>query len=250
MSFKPTFKLECYQDVKTNLTWYTSIITLAFIILFNILFRDYSTNPADKIEKLGRLFKFFEISWLFFISYFFVVFFEVHDKVYDRFIIRWRYYYDIDFILTRLTRPLANKLSSSFYIKAQQNKYDFMKPFYVFVGDDDGEFRISKNLKVRFYERILKYWITQVNEILLLCSYVIIVIATIRKSSSDKVLLMTAIVVLGLFFINRMFTCICRNSVRQTTIDEIEEIHDKFLPQLDVELNKLHKKFDLNYGQI
>lgn len=250
MSFKPTFKLECYQDVKTNLTWYTSIITLAFIILFGILFRDYSINPAEKIEKLGKLFKLFEISWLFVISYFLIVFFEVHDKVYDRFIIRWRYYYDIDFILTRLTRPLANKLSSSFYIQAQQNKHDFMKPFYVFVGDGDGELRIAGNLRTRFYESILKYWITQINEIILLCSYVIIVIATIKDSSSHKVLLITTITVLGLFLFNRMLACIIRQYVRQATIDEIEEIHEKFLPQLDEELNKLHKKFNLNYGQV
>ena len=160
---------------KTNLTWYTTIITLAFIILFGILFLDYSTNPVEKIKVVESLLKLFEISWPFVLGYFLVVFFEVHDMVYDRFIVKWRYYYDIDFILPRLTRPLANKLSSTFYIQAERNKYEFMKPFYVFVGDGDGEFRISANLRVRFYERILKYWITQISEILLLCSYVVIV---------------------------------------------------------------------------
>ena len=155
MSFKPTFKLECYQDVKTNLTWYTSIITLIFFFLFGILFSDFHQNNTEKIEKVEGFFKLLEISWLFVISYFLIVLFEIHDKVYDRFIIRWRYYYDIDFILPRLTQPLANKLSSSFYIQAQQNKYEFMKPFYVFVGDGDGEFRISSNLRVRFYEHLV-----------------------------------------------------------------------------------------------
>lgn len=250
MSFKPTFKVTCYQDVKTNLTWYASLLTLLFIILFGILFFHYSTNPAEKIKKAERLLKLFEVSWVFVISYLLIVFCEIHDKVYDRFFVRWRYHYDIDFILPRLTQPLANKLSSSFYIQAQQNKYEFMKPFYVFVGDGDGELRISSNLRVRFYERILKYWMTQINEILLLCSYVTIVIATIKKSTNPGVLLITTLVVFGLFIFNRMLAYIFRNSVRQTTIDEIEEIHDKFLPQLNDELEKLHEKYGINYGQI
>jgi hypothetical protein len=67
-----------------------------------------------------------------------IFYFEMHDKIYDRYVIKWRHFYDLDFILPALTRPFTCDMDARFYLVAEHNMYEFMKPYYEFVGDGDG----------------------------------------------------------------------------------------------------------------
>ncbi len=253
MDWKPTAKLETYQDVKVNLTWYTSVLLLGIFILgcfllFGETFVEWLKNFKEKwINNLGSA---VSIMFIFsFISWVLVYLLEIHDKIYDRYVIRWRYYYTLDFLLPYLTRPIANRLDKSFWHKASQNIYQFMKPFYVFVGDGEDESRINKNLRVRFYEKVMKYWITQINEIVLFSYFITIVFLTYKKTLPYTKLTYSYMVISIFFLINRLLIKLFRDGTRQATMDEIEAIHEKFPSELNEEVIKLHDKFGMTYGE-
>jgi len=254
MNWKPVVCPKRYQDVKTTLVWYTCtvVFTITFIICL-FLFEEKFTAWCKQIKEIESLLKLggFGVGELLFSGFFgyvLIFLFEIHDKIYDRYIVRWRYFYDIDFILPRLTRPFAQKLSRSFYYKAEQDKTTFMQPYYVFVGDGDHEFKIKDNLILRFYEKILKYWMTQINELILFFVFVSVVVLKFWSSITTDKLFVILIVCVVLFLLNRFFVSITRSSVRYATVEEIEAIHSSFSNQLDKELKDLHEKIGLEYG--
>lgn len=253
MDWKPTAKLETYQDVKVNLAWYTSVLLLIIFILgcfflFGETFVEWLRNFKDRLSSIiGSTISMITVS--FFVGWILVFLFEIHDKIYDRYVIRWRYYYTLDFLLPYLTKPIANRLDKSFWHKASQNIYEFMKPFYVFVGDGEDENRINKNLRVRFYERIMKYWITQINEIVLFLCFIAIIFFTYMKMVPYTKLTYSYITIILFFLVNRLFIRFARDGARQTTMDEIEEIHKKFLKVLNEEFSKLHDNLGMTYDK-
>lgn len=253
MDWKPTAKLKTYQDVKINLAWYTSVLLLVIFclgscLLFENTFIQWFKSFKDEWNNiLGCSISMIVIS--FFVGWVLIFLFEIHDKIYDRYFIKWRHYYALDFLLPFLTMPIANRIDKSFFNNASQHLYDFMKPFYVFVGDGEGEKKIDKNLCLRFYENVMKYWITQINEIIVFSCLIAITVFTCKKMLSYEKLTFSYMTICLLFLINRFFIRSTRESTRQATIDEIEEIHEKFPKELDNEFRKLHKKFGMTYGE-
>jgi len=179
-----------------------------------------------------------------------VFIFEVHDKIYDRYVVRWRHYYDLDFILPTLTRPFACNMDPRFFRTAQQNMDEFMKPYYEFVGDGEREFPITKNLLVRFYESVTKYWITQINEILLIGAFVLDMVFFFiyrqLRLPIDRVAVWSLVLPI-LFFLNRIAADQSRNPVRRATLDEIDDIQRRYPDKLQTAFKELHARFNLRW---
>jgi hypothetical protein len=253
----PSIHPKQYQDVKANLQWYTAIILGLIGLLFylfvlpdghrQIVNTILGQIPSSHIVGSGIIMVLFSfLGWLLIFG------FEVHDKVYDRYLIRWRFYYDLDFILPTLARPFTHKLDGRFFQLAQNNKYEFMKPFYHFVADYEHEHKIKENLIVRFYEAVTKYWITQINEImlflLLLLTFIYYFVYKDLAIPLNTIVNINFIIA-TVFMINRYAVRRSKETVRLATADEIEDIHNDFLSQLEKELIKLHEKYDLEYGR-
>jgi len=253
----PSIHPKQYQDVKANLQWYTTIILGLIGLLFYLFVLPdghrqtvntiFGQIPSSQIVGSGIIMVLFGfLGWLLIFG------FEIHDKVYDRYFTRWRFYYDLDFILPTLVRPFTHKLDRRFFQVAQNNKYDFMKLFYHFVADYEHEHKIKENLIVRFYEAVTKYWITQINEImlflllLLTCTYYFVYSSL---ALSLNTIVNINFIIATLFMINRYAVRRSKETVRLATTDEIEDIHNSFSNELEEELKKLHKKFNLKYGQ-
>jgi len=253
---KPVFYPKRYQDIKATLMWYTSIVfvvstSIICMFLFGKTFREW----LMQMEGIGSVIKLAGsgvgvLSLSGFAGYVLIFLFEIHDKIYDRYIIRWRHYYDIDFILPRLTRPFAHKLAKSFSLKAEKDMKKVMKIYYIFVGDGKHEFKIRENLIVRFYETVLKYWITQINEMILLFAVASVVMLKILSDTPTDKLFVLLLAIIGLFLVNRFLIYLSRNSLRKATEEEIQDIHRSFSVQLDKELEDLHKELGLKYGDV
>lgn len=48
--------------------------------------------------------------------------FEIHDKVYDKYFVRWRYYYDVDFLIPTLYGPFTCNLDRRFFEQSRNKK--------------------------------------------------------------------------------------------------------------------------------
>lgn len=246
-----------YQDVKANLRWYTTIILAIIGILFysfvlpdrhqQILNSIFGKVLSSQIVGSGIIMVFFG-----FIGWLMVFILEIHDKIYDRYFTKWRSNYTLYFILPTLVRPFTNNLDRRFFSVAKKNKYEFMKPFYYFAADYEHEHKIKMNLVVRFYEAVTKYWITQINEIILFTLLLLIFVyyfVYLRLSIALNAIVIMNFIVAILFLTNRWAVRITKEEVWKKTLDEIEDIHRRFLNELEEELKKLHEKFGLNYGE-
>jgi hypothetical protein len=126
------------------------------------------------------------------------------------------------------------------------------KLYYPFVGDRDP--KIPKNKLVRFYEVITIYWLTQINEIVILgltsliigCRYFGPTDLTYR-SLLGKDLIAVVIV----FILNRVWVRASLNKVRRATEEEILAILDTPELQIDLEqrLEQLCKYYSIPYGK-
>ncbi len=222
-----------YQDVKNNLAYWTFVLLListGVIYLFIL-------NPSQKqtvdtfVTLLGAngfvsaLASAFVIVIYAIIAVILIFGIQIHDIVYDSLIIKWRERYDIDFILARLTEPIKQSLPKNFNDYAIQYRYQFMKPYYDFVGD--GKKGIEENTRVRFYERVTWYWVTQINEIFILLFLLFIpvyVMAYPNSSLTTSNLAVFVLVLLALGLTNRWLIRVTLKATSQATLDEIEEI--------------------------
>jgi len=245
-------RIETYQDLKTNLgkyTFYTLILEIPAFLWFNPKFELLK-------ELLNLKYQYVFIPTALFASFFLISFFEFHDKIYDKYLIRWRKSYDLQFILPKLVSPHQNKIDRNFFETAEKNRDKFMQHlFYTFVGDRKSNKTVDINFRVRFYESIMKYWITQINEVFLIFWTVFIIIylfvpELLFSHKAPKVFLFMCLLAIIVFFcINR----ILRKKwaipqVKEKTSAEIDEIHKNHSQQLESEIRYVHKKFDLSYG--
>lgn len=183
------------------------------------------------------------------ISFLFIHLFEVYDKIYDRFIIKWRYRYSRDFILPELFKPFSAKLDKRFFQFAEKNMREFMKVFYHFVSDYD--VKIKETLVVRFYDRVWKYWATQVNEILIIMLLITMLgygVYYAVYSLAFKNLFIGLIIAVLLGILNRLLCKYFLKFVKEATQDEIEDIHANFLDELEERTKELSRRFHLEYG--
>lgn len=237
MALEPTVAPKTYQDVKSTLRWYNFFVSIPvalFLYVFLVpdvhrkhvedLFSQLSGSKIVTSAGSGVL----VIGAFLFVSWFLVFVFEIHDKIYDSYVIRWRHFYDLDVILPALTRPFGQNLDPRFFDVAGATPYAFMKPFYHFVADGEHEDKITENLVLRFYETITKYWLTQINEVLFIAALIIdfVYLVIYRRLGLDLgPVAVTAFLIVACFAINRLVRRFFLGPVRRATLDEIEDIH-------------------------
>jgi hypothetical protein len=249
-----------YQDVRTRLFQYTIVLfnVAGFLSYFFILSPSHQaaltalaskalSNPLWSETLKGSL----GIGLFTGLAYLLVEIFKVHDHVYDKYVVRWRLRYDTDFILPRLCRRFLSRMGVRFFEQAAPNLYAFMNAlFYPYVQDyKEKEPRIDQNYLVRFYERVTGYWMTQMNEITLVAlALLVLLYGTLWNDGTAPARLFWPLVSLMLLFaLNRLLVGLTRESVRQTTSDEIEAILERHEADLEDRLRVLCRNYDIPF---
>jgi len=224
-----------YQDVKNNLIYWTFILICISLAMVYFLFLEQKHRNwlIDLVTKIGSnslistLAAAVLIGAITIIAIILISGIEIHDKIYDKLFIKWRDTYDVELILTNLIEPIRTELPKNFKDFARKYKYEFMKPFYEYVGD--GKSGIAENTRIRFYERATLYWATQLNEIFIVIFLVwspVYLIINQDNNVDDRIaFFMLALIVVA--FLNRWAIRKTRQEMAQATLDEIEEIISK-----------------------
>lgn len=256
---KLNFKYESYQDVRSNLSGYTALLLLIigaawFYLILPEAHRTAVLNFFDKINLESGYLSLIKgvsyISIVLLLAYILIEILKIHDHFYDRHITKWRYYYAIDFIIPRLVYPFANHLTKRFYIDSTDHVLAYQNAlFYHFVSDRDT--KIRKNTLLRFYEKVTNYWITQVNEIFIIITIMLIVGYSFYDASNTEYyrqLLIMLVLTIAAFMINRLITLRTLKGVRSLTEEEIFEIHDNHKSELESRLQQLCHDLNLGYN--
>jgi hypothetical protein len=253
------FSYETYQDVRDNLFKYAVVplnIVGATIVLFVF-------PPAWRVALKGILDTLIQEPWktvvdgagviaaFTILAFLLIEVFKVHDRLYDKYIIRWRAKYDADTIIPRLVRKLGARLPDRFFEEASRNLKQFMERlYYWFVTDHEP--KISKNLLVRFYERVTIYWLTQVNEILLLFLASAIAIGRALGPSTVEyrtTLLTVLLLTVGAFALNRLWVRNSREGVQEATFAEIDAITADHFSDLEDRVQQLCKAYSIPFAR-
>jgi hypothetical protein len=254
------FSYDTYQDVRKNLFFYStpSLIIAGFFCYFCILPPNHQKAVTDLISYvsknevlngvlggLGGVVLFSSVAFLL------TEIFQVHDQWWDKYIKNWRYYYAIDFILPRLVQPFACHLNYRFGEEAEKHVREFQEDlYYPFVGDRD--VKIGKNKLVRFYEVITRYWLTQINEIVIISLGIVIAIYAYRgpaDSAYRGLLLKDCGILVLAFLLNKWLTRVALGKVRRATEEEIRAIHEdeKLRGELESRLRALCSNYHIPY---
>lgn len=246
------FGYDTYQDVRHNLFRYSIpvLIGAGFFAYFRILPQSAQNQVSEVISwfvsspigkgVLGGISGIFVFVLLAFLM---TEILKVHDQYYDKFVIKWRFRYATDFILPRLTQPFCALMNYRFYEEAEEHIRQFQERlYYPFVGDRD--LKIPKNALVRFYEVVTLYWLTQINEIVLVLLVAMILICRFVGPSDlsyRTALLSDLLIVIGIWLLSRIWIQASREKVRRATEDEIAAIHRDadLLQQLEQKLQQL-----------
>jgi hypothetical protein len=253
------FSYDSYQDVRHNLFLYSVpfLVAAGFFSFTCVL-------PVEEQQAVTRALAYLQSSepWkgivggtVVFAAFAFILteLFQVHDQLYDKFVIKWRYRYATDFILPRLTHPFASRVNYRFYEEAEEHVRDFQaRLYYPFVGDRDT--KIPKNSLVRFYEVITVYWLTQINEFVLLLLAVLVIFYRFKGPTDLNyrgILLNDAIVIFLCIVLNRIWIRFSREKVRRATEEEIRAIHDdpQLLQDLEQRLKQLCSSYSIPFGE-
>ena len=255
----PPFTYETYQDVRKNLFYYSAItLNIAGFTAYRCVLppshQQWVSNWFEYLSQdpiIGGLFK-VGVGVAIFTGLAFVLieFLKIHDHTYDKYVVRWRFRYDIDFILQRLLKPFAARVGRKFYADAERNLNDFMERlYYPYVGDRDG--MIGKNAILRFYERITIYWLTQVNEIII--GLLVVLIAAYRflgpPDDHYRSHLLTVLLASVLTFVaNRVWMYFAREGAREATAEEIDQITDNHQGDLEQRLRALCADYQVPFS--
>lgn len=244
----PTFAPKIYPDVVKDLAWWTGILLTGLVyVVPSVLPPDVASGVRSFAETLpakGLLEPVFLVGV---IAVILVGFLKVHE-LYDLYVIRWRAHFDLDVIVPKLTEPLIERLDPSFLVVARSKRREVMNLYYHFVRD--GKPIVSENLVMRFYVRVLRYWVTYLNEMVLLVFAAISLLsaaATWGEGAEIYRPLVGLGVALVLLLVNRWLMGVWRDSVERATEEEIENIHEEHLNELSTRLEMLHERLKLTY---
>jgi hypothetical protein len=249
----PTLDPHGYQAVVKDLVWAGGILLFCFACgtflvmapaqqeAIRLALSSVPLKPPEQFSALAVL--------SVVLSVVLVGFFKVHE-LYDRYALKWRERYDLDFIVPTLVRPFANRLDSSFAPVARDHRREVMNDlFYHFVRD--GNPLIAENFVVRFYVRILRFWITCLVEVavvvFLACA---LILSLLAFASSEGISTAVGGLGVGLLLggINRWLNMKSLESVKRATSEEIDEIHRACLPELERALGALHLKLGFHFA--
>lgn len=256
------FGYDTYQDVRHNLFLYSTPVLIAagFFAYFGILPQSAQNQAARIIGSLASspiwkdvLGGLSGVAFFSILAFLMTEILQIHDQYYDKFVIKWRLRYATDFILPRLTQPFSSLMNHRFYEEAEGHIRQFQERlYYPFVGDRD--LKIPKNALVRFYEVVTLYWLTQINEIVLILLVAMILVCRFLGPSDlsyRTALLNDLLVVSGIWLLNRIWIWTSREKVRRATEDEIAAIHgdENLLRQLEDKLRQLCHDYSIPYGR-
>jgi hypothetical protein len=256
------FDYDTYQDVRRNLCLYSIPVTICagFFVFLRVLpsptqqiigrflERASSTQPLKDLLGTGIGFAAFTA-----IAFLLTEIIQIHDQWYDKYIIRWRHRYATDFILPRLLQPWLGRTNFRIFDAIDKDVRTFQERlYYPFVGDRD--LKIPKNKLVRFYEVITVYWLTQINEIILLALTLTIIFYRYcgpAESAYRTMLFDNLAFVVAAFVLNRAWVRASIAKVRRATEEEIWAILDDPALRSDLErhLQRLCKDYSIPYGE-
>jgi len=251
------FDYETYQDVRHNLFLYSTpvLIIAGFFTYFCILpptlqqvvvqVLEYVSNKEPLKGIVGTAAGVIVFGG---IAFLLTEIIQVHDQWYDKYIVRWRHRYATDFILPRLLQPWVGRMNYRLFEAADTNVRQFQERlYYPFVGDRD--LKIPKNKLVRFYEVVTVYWLTQINEIVLLGVSAIIIIFHYRGPIAlayRTMLFDSLMIVIAAFLLNRVWARTSLAKVRRATEEEIWAILEN--PDLKSDLERRLKSLCEDYS--
>jgi len=249
--FKPEY--ETYQDVKNTLACWGTLVWFAVMAIFWYFVllpthRQAVTNwpgIAAWVTKAGPVAALLVLAAL--TSQFMVHLLEVHDHIYDRLIIQWRDRYARKQMIPELLKPYLRELPSGFLNKAVQKPRRTLDVlFYRFAADRDT--KIGHNLIVRFYERITKYWLTQIVEmaVLLFGTFMTVYMLIYHEPMSWARLLFGLGGCAIVLCVNRVCVWLARKSVWCATKAEIDAIHSSCKVEFEQSLRELCQRYGFN----
>jgi hypothetical protein len=256
------FGYDTYQDVRHNLFLYSTpfLIGAGFFTFFCVLpppseqavvrFLESvsNTQPWKGLLGTGIGAAAFAVA-----AFLMTEIIQIHDQWYDKYVIKWRREYATDFILPRLIQPWASRTNYRIFEAADAYVGQFQERlYYPYVGDRD--LKIPKNKLVRFYEVVTVYWLTQINEIVLLAVSAIIVYYGFRGPvdvSYRTKLFNDLVIVIAAFLVNRAWVRASRGKVRRATEEEIWAILDSAELRSDLEgrLVRICQDYSIPYGE-
>lgn len=236
---KPQY--ETYQDVKATLAWWSMPIWsfFAFAMYFFVLSDAHRLalvaaipGVADWVAKSSAIAIILALGGS--IAYFTTHIVELHDKWYDRYIVQWRDNYARTKMIPELLRPYDAKLPrNAVELLSRKPSATLSALFYRFASDRD--MTIRKNLVVRFYERITKYWLSQMTEIACL-SFIFSAAAYSTLSGAwpaPPPTILSVIVAVGILVAARIVAHHLRRRVWEATRDEIGDIHESHAAEFE-----------------
>jgi hypothetical protein len=257
------FGYETYQDVRHNLFLYSTpfLIVAGFFAFFRVLPSQTQQMVVQFLESVsstqpwkGLLGTSIGMGVFGGAAFLLTEILQVHDQWYDKYIVKWRRQYAIDFILPRLLQPWLSHTNHRLFEVADVNARQFQERlFYPYVGDRD--LKIPKNKLIRFYEVVTVYWLTQINEIVLLgVSALILYYAVFGPAdlSYRPKLLNDLFIAIAVFILNRAWAQASLTKVRRATEDEIASILDSpdLKNDLELRVRRICQDYAIPYGEI
>lgn len=229
--FKPEY--DTYQDVKSTLAWWSVLPWSAAVLsgYFFVLTNQHQSVISNALPGLpewiaatGTISVALIMGGV--IAHLATHVLEIHDHWYDYYVVGWRERYAREKMIPALIEPYRSKLpDAATEIFCQHTGATLKALFYPFASDRD--MKIRKNLVVRFYERITKYWLTQVVEIACLSLSLFAVVYACflwQWPPPTRIIWTVGMSVIG-FGLARLLAILQRDVVWQATLEEIQEIH-------------------------
>ncbi len=242
--FKPEY--DTYQDVKSTLAWWSVLpwSTVVLVIYFAVLTEQHRSAVGNAIPGLpdwiadaGIITVAIVVGGI--IAHVATHVLELHDHWYDRYIVRWRDRYAKEKMIPALIEPYRSKLpENAVELLGLQPGRTLKALFYPFASDRD--MKIRKNLVVRFYERITKYWLSQMVEV----ACISLVLFTVTYATilwewppRDRIggTVGAAVIV---FVLAHIAAWQLRGVVWDATREEIQDIHDSYGAEFEQALVK------------
>jgi hypothetical protein len=177
---------------------------------------------------------------------------DLHETVYDRLFVKWRVRHEADFILPRLFGPLRDQFISDYAdIFKTHARPLIMRVFCPFISGK--EHKLNPVFMRNFYKALTLYWITELTEIAIitwLASTFAYALAG-RVSGSvpiewQAILLFQVCGAIALGAANNLILVrASRQSVRNRTQEEIDEIMLYYKPELDEYVLKAANTFNI-----
>jgi hypothetical protein len=247
------FKYELYQHVKHQLAFWAWLIIYTHTIWFYLTV--LTTTDKSEIQLaiqthlgigIGVVLIAIPVSAV--IALVLVYLWQVHDRIYDRYVIGWRFKHDCLFIIPELISPFWDRIPPGLLETVRENrtiKEMFMsEAFYFFTGDDSG--KVGQNTIRRFYVAVTGYWVTQILELILLLSLIAYVVVGTVKFGILNLPMTFPLTIIAMLIVNRiLFVPRSRRYTEEMTHEEIREIHRDHIQELRNKINDLMRNMDL-----